>query len=460
MTKEIKKHLITAVAPGSIGEELALKPGDYIVSIGGREIEDVLDYEFMCREEALELLVETAEGEAILFDIEKDEDEDLGLAFEEGLMDAYRSCRNKCIFCFIDQMPPGMRDTLYFKDDDARLSFLQGNYVTLTNMSDHEFERIVQYHLSPINISVHTMNPALRCEMLHNRFAGDALKRLDVLYENGITMNGQVVLCPGYNDGPELEYTIRELSRYLPHMESVSVVPVGLTKYREGLAPLRLLGREEAAATIDIIEAWQQKLYPEHGLHFIHASDEIYLLADRPLPEEERYDGYLQLENGVGMLRLFMNQFRRELRRHKANPDLKRRVSLASGTLPAPVLKELLGELTKKFPGVEPLLYPVVNHFFGESITVSGLVTGQDLIRQLKGQELGEALYIPITMLRAGEDVFLDDIHVGEVEDSLGVPVIALDCDGASMVKSILRSGAGAKNSALFRPYEIGDKHE
>ena len=460
MAKEIKKHLITAVAPGSIGEELELKPGDYIVSIGGREIEDVLDYEFMCREEALELLVETADGEAILFDIEKDEDEDLGLSFDEGLMDAYRSCRNKCIFCFIDQMPPGMRDTLYFKDDDARLSFLQGNYVTLTNMSDHEFDRIVQYHLSPINISVHTMNPALRCEMLHNRFAGDALKRLDVLYENGITMNGQVVLCPGYNDGPELEYTIRELSRYLPHMESVSVVPVGLTKYREGLAPLRLLSQEEAAATIDIIEAWQKKLYPEHGLHFIHASDEIYLLAGRPLPEEDRYDGYLQLENGVGMLRLFMDQFRRELRRHKANPNLKRRVSLASGTLPAPVLKALLGELTKKFPGVEPLLYPVVNHFFGESITVSGLVTGQDLIHQLKGQALGEALYIPITMLRAGEDVFLDDIHVGEVTDSLGVPVIALDCDGASMVKSILRSGGGTKNSALFRAYEIGGKHE
>ena len=460
MAKEYKKHLITAVAPGSIAEELELKAGDSILSIGGREIEDVLDYEFMCREEFLELLAETAEGEQILFEIEKDEDEDLGISFEEGLMDAYRSCRNKCIFCFIDQMPPGMRETLYFKDDDARLSFLQGNYVTLTNMSDHEFERIVRYHLSPINISVHTMNPKLRCEMLHNRFAGEALKRLDTLFDNGITMNGQIVLCPGYNDGAELEYTIEALSRYLPNMESVSVVPVGLTKYREGLAPLRLLTKAEAAQTIDIIEGWQQKLYPKYGLHFIHASDEIYLLAERPLPEEARYDGYLQLENGVGMLRLFMDQFREELKQHKATPRIKRRASVACGTLPAPVLDMLLRELQEKFPGVEAMLYPIVNHFFGESITVSGLVTGGDLISQLQGKELGDALYIPLTMLRAGEDVFLDDVHVREAEEALGVPLIALDCDGISMVKSLLKSEKGSQESRLFRAYEIGGSHE
>lgn len=456
----MKKHIITAVAPGSICEELEIKAGDFIISLSGQEIEDVLDYEFMCREEELELLIETAEGEQILFEIEKEEEEDLGLSFEDGLMDEYRSCRNKCIFCFIDQMPPGMRPTLYFKDDDARLSFLQGNYITLTNMSDHEFDRILRYHLSPINISVHTMNPDLRCRMLHNRFAGEALKRLDTLYENGIGMNGQIVLCPGYNDGPELEYTIEQLSRYLPHMESVSVVPVGLTKYREGLAPLRLLSKEEAAQTIDIIESWQRKLYPVYGLHFIHASDEIYLLAERPLPEEDRYDGYLQLENGVGMLRLFMDQFREELRHHKADARIKRRVSIASGTLPEPVLRQLLTELKEKFPGVDPLLYPIRNHFFGESITVSGLITGGDLINQLQGEDLGEAVYIPLTMLRAGEDVFLDDIHVREVEKALGTPVIALDCDGISMVKSLLRFGPGDKESRLFRAYEIGGTHE
>ena len=456
----MKKHIITAVSPGSIGEELEIQPGDQLISISGQEVEDVLDYEFLCREEYLELLVESAAGEQILFEIEKEEDEDLGLSFEEGLMDAYRSCRNKCIFCFIDQMPPGMRETLYFKDDDARLSFLQGNYVTLTNMSDHEFDRLVKYHLSPINISVHTMNPSLRCQMLHNRFAGEALKRLDILYDNGITMNGQIVLCPGYNDGEELDYTIRQLSRFLPHMESVSVVPVGLTKYREGLAPLRLLTGEEAAATIDLIEAWQQKLYPKHGLHFVHASDEFYLLAGRELPEEERYDGYLQLENGVGMLRLFMDQFREELKAQQADGKIRRRVSIASGTLPSPIIGRLLEELKAKFPGVEPLHYPIVNHFFGESITVSGLVTGGDLIRQLKGKDLGEALYIPLTMLRAGEDVFLDDIHVREVEEALDIPVIALDCDGISMVKSLLRSEGGADKSRLFRAYEIGEQHE
>ncbi len=452
----MKKHRISRVAPGSIGEELEIRPGDHILSIGGQEIEDVLDYEFLCREEEIELLVETAEGEQILFEIEKDEDEDLGLSFEEGLMDEYRSCRNKCIFCFIDQMPPGMRETLYFKDDDARLSFLQGNYITLTNMSDHEFDRIIRYHLSPINISVHTMNPDLRCRMLHNRFAGDALKRLDTLYEHGITMNGQIVLCPGWNDGAELEYTIEQLSRYLPVMESVSVVPVGLTKYREGLAPLRLLTKEEAARTIDVIEKWQRKLYSLHGLHFIHASDEFYLLADRPLPEEDRYDGYLQLENGVGMMRLFMDQFREELKHHKPSSRKKRKVAIACGRLPAPVMQELLGELTARFPGVEPLLYPIRNDFFGETITVSGLVTGGDLIAQLKGKDLGDTVYIPLTMLRAGEDVFLDDVHVSDVEEALGVPVVALDCDGISMVKSILKPGPGDVRSRLFRAYESG----
>ncbi|MBP3729251.1 MAG: DUF512 domain-containing protein, partial [Lachnospiraceae bacterium] len=432
----------------------------YILAINDQEVEDILDYGFMCREEELELLVETAEGEQILFEIEKDEEEDLGLSFEEGLMDEYRSCRNRCIFCFIDQMPPGMRETLYFKDDDARLSFLQGNYVTLTNMSDKDFQRIIRFHLSPINISVHTMNPALRCQMLHNRFAGEALSRLEALYENGITMNGQIVLCPGYNDGKELDFTIEKLSRYLPLMESVSVVPVGLTKYREGLTPLRLLTKEEAEENLEIIESWQQRLFPLHGLHFIHASDEIYLLAGRELPEESRYDGYLQLENGVGMLRLFQDQFRKELKRHKPDEKICRKVSLASGRLPEGVMRELLREFFGRFPGIEARLYPITNEFFGESITVSGLVTGGDLIRQLQGKELGEALYIPLTMLRSGEDVFLDDIHVGEVEEALGVPVIALDCDGVSLVKSLLKTEKGAKKSRLFRAYEIGGEYE
>ena len=451
------KHRISGIMPASIAEELEIQSGDFVLQINGQEIEDVFDYEFLCRDEYLELLVETAQGEEVVYEIEKDEEEDLGLLFDEGLMDSYRSCRNKCIFCFIDQMPPGMRETLYFKDDDARLSFLQGNYVTLTNMNDHDIERIIRYRLSPINISIHTMNPALRCKMLNNRFAGDALKKLDRLFEAGLTMNGQIVLCPGWNDGAELEYTIQELAKYLPVMESVSVVPVGLTKYREKLAPLRLLTKEEAIQTIATIEKWQQKLFPEYGLHFIHASDEIYLKAGLPLPEEDRYDGYLQLENGVGMLRLFMNQFREELAHHRMSRK-KREISLACGLLLAPALKELLDELCGKFPGLTIHFYPIVNNFFGETITVSGLITGRDLMAQLQGKALGEALYLPDSMLRAGEDVFLDDIHAYEVEETLGVQITALECNGASLVKSILQSAGKPSSQRLFRAYEPGGK--
>ena len=456
----MKKHRIEAVLPDSIGAELGIRAGDYILSLNGQEVEDIFDYEFLCREEEIELLVETSEGEQILFEIEKDEDEEMGLSFGAGLMDEYRSCRNKCIFCFIDQMPPGMRETLYFKDDDARLSFLQGNYVTLTNMSDKDIERIIHYHLSPINISVHTMNPSLRCRMLNNRFAGEALKKLDILREHGIHMNGQIVLCPGINDGKELEYSIEKLSAYLPFMESVSVVPVGLTKYRDGLTPLRLLTKKEAEDTIDMIEEWQRRLYPEHALHFVHASDEIYLLAERELPEEERYDGYLQLENGVGMLRLFINQFRETLSRYQPDPSVKRKLSLACGMLSYPVMKMLLAELKSAFPGINAMLYPIRNDFFGPSITVSGLVTGGDMIRQLKDKDLGDMLYIPLNMLRAGEDVFLDDIHVGDVEEALHIKITATDQDGTAVVNSILFPGGAPKKGRLFRPYEIGDKHE
>ncbi len=456
----MKKHRIERILPGSIAEELEIRPGDLVLQINNQDIEDVFDYEFLCRDEQVNLLVETAEGEPVLYEIEKEEDEDLGLDFGEGLMDDYRSCRNKCIFCFIDQMPPGMRETLYFKDDDARLSFLQGNYVTLTNMSEKDIDRIIRYRLSPINISVHTMNPELRCTMLHNRFAGEALKKLDILAAHEITMNGQIVLCPGWNDGRELDYTIEKLSSYLPYMESVSVVPVGLTKYREGLTPLRLLTPEEAAATIDTIEAWQEKLFPQYGLHFVHASDEMYLLAGRALPEEDRYDGYLQLENGVGMMRLFINQFREEMAHHRPSKRKKRRLSLACGRLPYPCMQELLSELKERFPSVEVSLYPIKNCFFGETITVSGLVTGQDLIKQLKGKDLGEVLYIPISMLRSGEDVFLDDLHLSDVEEALGVPVAALECDGISLVRSILQQSGSPAGSRVFRAYELGGINE
>ena len=372
----------------------------------------------------------------IELEIEKDFEEDLGIEFDSSLMDEYRSCRNKCIFCFIDQMPKGMRDTLYFKDDDSRLSFLQGNYVTLTNMSDHDIDRIIRYHLSPINISFQTTNPELRCRMLNNRFAGDIFPKVQRLYEAGIEMNGQIVLCKGINDGEELERSIRDLSKYLPHLRSVSVVPVGLSRYREDLYPLEPFTKEDAQKVLDTVKKWQDQLYPQYGLHFIHCSDEWYILAQQPIPREEEYDGYLQLENGVGMVRLLESEVLEELSNRKPD-DRKRRISIATGKLAAPFIRENISHIQKLYPGIEVNVYSIRNDFFGEMITVSGLVTGQDLKKQLAGRELGECLLIPCNMLRAGENVFLDDVTVEELEAALGVPVEVVDEDGASLVRAV-----------------------
>ncbi|MEQ3214914.1 DUF512 domain-containing protein [Hominifimenecus microfluidus] len=432
-----KVHVIQETEPGSIAEELGLEPGDAILEINGQPIEDVFDYRLMCQEEYLELLVRGADGDEAIFEVEKDDDEDLGIVFENGLMDDYRSCRNKCMFCFIDQMPPGMRETLYFKDDDSRLSFLQGNYVTLTNMSESDLNRIIRYRMEPINISVHTMNPELRCRMLHNRFAGDALKKIDTLYEAGIEMNGQIVLCPGINDGEELDATIRALSCYLPVMQSLSVVPVGLTRYREGLYPLQPVSKECAAQTIDIIEKWQQKIYKEFGFHFVHASDEFYILAERELPEEERYDGYLQLDNGVGSVRLLCDEFTQALAEEEGSTET-REISLATGRLAAPYLERLIRQMNEKFPHVRVHLYPIRNVFFGEEITVVGLITGQDLTAQLKEQTLGEELLISVHMLRSGENVFLDDITTDDVCEQLRVPLRVVKPGGQELLDALL----------------------
>ena len=432
-----KVHVIQETEPGSIAEELGLEPGDAILEINGQPIEDVFDYRLMCQEEYLELLVRGADGDEAIFEVEKDDDEDLGIVFENGLMDDYRSCRNKCMFCFIDQMPPGMRETLSFKDDDSRLSFLQGNYVTLTNMSESDLNRIIRYRMEPINISVHTMNPELRCRMLHNRFAGDALKKIDTLYEAGIEMNGQIVLCPGINDGEELDATIRALSCYLPVMQSLSVVPVGLTRYREGLYPLQPVSKECAAQTIDIIEKWQQKIYKEFGFHFVHASDEFYILAERELPEEERYDGYLQLDNGVGSVRLLCDEFTQALAEEEGSTET-REISLATGRLAAPYLERLIRQMNEKFPHVRVHLYPIRNVFFGEEITVVGLITGQDLTAQLKEQTLGEELLISVHMLRSGENVFLDDITTDDVCEQLRVPLRVVKPGGQELLDALL----------------------
>ena len=435
--KKQNKHVIAIVQDGSIAQELELVPGDILLTVNGQPVEDIFDYRYLMNEEFVVLEVEKANGEIWELEVEKEYEEDLGITFEKDLMDDYRSCSNHCIFCFIDQMPPGMRDTLYFKDDDSRLSFIQGNYVTLTNMSDHDIDRIIRYHLEPINISIQTMNPELRCKMLHNRFAGDALMKLQKLYDAGITMNGQIVLCKGVNDGKELDDSIRKMSAYAPVLQSVSVVPVGLTKFREGLYPMEQFQKEDALEVLEMIHSWQKKMMDQYGIHFIHASDEWYILAGKDLPLEESYDGYLQLENGVGMLRLLGEEVKDAVA-DRTGDDRRIKAVSATGALAAPFIKKYMEMIHEKFPNVEVDVISIRNEFFGETITVSGLITGQDLIRQLSGRDLGEKLLLPCNMLKNEEDVFLDDISVEELSRKLNVEIVIVDEGGSDLVSAVL----------------------
>ena len=432
------EHIVKSVEEESIAWELGIEPGDALLEINGNIIEDVFDYHYYVNDDYLVVLIRKPNGEEWELEIEKNYEDDLGIEFEQGLMDEYRSCRNNCMFCFIDQMPKGMRETLYFKDDDSRLSFLQGNYITLTNMSDHDINRIIEYHLEPINVSIHTTNPELRCKMLHNRFAGEALKKIQTLYEGGVTMNGQIVLCKGVNDGEELERSIRDISKWIPNLQSVSIVPVGLTKFRDGLYPLEPFEKEDAKKVLATIKKWQDKFYEEYGSHVIQAGDEWYILAEEEIPQEEQYDGYLQLENGVGMIRLLMNEFDEACDAVEGD-DRKIEISLATGKLMYPFIREMLDKLEKKFPNLKTRLYMIRNDFFGERITVAGLITGQDLKAQLKDRELGERLLIPGSMLRSGEEVFLDDVTVSELEEYLNIKIDVVGSSGQEFVQEVLK---------------------
>lgn len=431
------RHLIKSVTPGSIAEEMEIEAGDYLLEVNGTPIVDIFDYQLLCMDEFIDVVIEKSNGEQWELEIEKDENEELGLEFENGLMDEYRSCCNKCMFCFIDQMPPGMRETLYFKDDDSRLSFLQGNYITLTNMNENDVDRIIRYNLSPINISVHTTNPKLRCKMLNNRFAGDKLKYIDRLNAADIEMNGQVVLCKNVNDKEELERTISDLEKYIPNMRSVSIVPSGLTKFRDGLYPLELFEKEDACAVIDTIEKWQKHFYEKYGMHFIHASDEWYILAEREMPEEERYDGYLQLENGVGMIRNFIEEVKDYLDSIEGD-DRVINVSTISGVLAYDTIKSSCDKINKKFPNVNVHVYKIINDYFGHSITVTGLLTGQDICAQLSGKELGDNLLLPTNTLKADENIFLDDMTLEELENNLQINAIIVKSSGVDFVKTII----------------------
>lgn len=455
-----KKHLIVGVEPGSIAHELSIKPGDYLLTVNQEPVRDIFDYQFFVTEEFLTLEIEKKNGDIDEIEIEKDPGEDLGLLFASDLMDEYRSCTNRCIFCFIDQMPPGMRDTLYFKDDDSRLSFLQGNYVTLTNMKEVDIDRIIRYRMEPINISIHTTNPALRCKMLQNRFAGQCLAYLDRLYEAGIKMNGQIVLCKGINDGEELEKTLSDLSRYVPVMESVSVVPVGLTKYRKDLFHLEPFSKKDAENVIKTVEKFQNSIYNKSLSHFVHASDEFYLLAEAPLPEEERYDGYLQLENGVGMLRLLEQEFQEAIRKIDTDISVVRSFSIATGALAYPYVQELTQQACDylKKSRIHFHCYRIRNDFFGESITVSGLICGRDIIAQLKGKELGQELLLPVNMFRSGEEYFLDDVTKADLERELQVKVTIVPKSGEALLRAILGQENTDFRRQIYEQADSGDR--
>ena len=426
---------ITGVEAGSFAGRCGIKSGDSLVSVNGHEISDVLDYRFYICEKKLAVGV-LRDGESLTFNINKGEYDDIGLEFETFLMDKKHTCRNACVFCFIDQMPKGMRETLYFKDDDSRLSFLQGNYVTLTNLSDGDVDRIIKMHMSPINISVHTTNPELRVKMLRNKRAGEVLAYMKRFAEAGIEMNCQIVLCKGYNDGEELINTMHDLASMYPSVLSVSVVPFGATKYRDGLCHIEQFTKEEAARVVGCVEDFAQKCREYYGDYIFYCGDEFYIEGGLPIPDGKYYGDYRQIENGVGMIASMKDEF------DEALEDIdyggaRRTVSVVTGTLAYDFIKSLCEKLKDKCINLDIQVYKIENDFFGHTVTVSGLVTGKDIMAQLKGKKLGEAVYIPESMLRADGDLFLDGTSVEELEAALGAPVVPVECNGYDFVKKI-----------------------
>lgn len=431
---------ITDVMHHSRAERHGIKPGDVLISIDGNEIQDVLDYRFYLANTKIELLL-TRDMETYTVTIKKGEYDDIGLDFETPLMDKKHSCKNGCIFCFIDQNPEGLRESLYFKDDDSRLSFIHGNYITLTNLTDKDVARIIKMRFSPINISVHTTNPELRVKMMKNKRAGEVLKYLKDFSDSGLSMCGQIVLCRGINDGNELKRTMNDLAQYYPSMTSVAVVPAGLTKFREKLYPLTDFTKEEAAEVIDMINEMGDSHKAKHGTRLFYAADELYLKAERQIPRADYYEDYPQLENGVGMIRSFADESKMaadDVRDLLKDYNECREVSIATGVASYPFIFSVCEKLCALCPTLKINVYKIVNNFFGESITVSGLLTGKDISEQLSQKTLGEELLIPSNALRHGEDVFLCGMTVGELSEKLGVKVGATGGDGYEFVEAVL----------------------
>lgn len=438
--------VITSVDPHSPAARAHIKPGEQLLAINGHRIVDVLDYRFYGYDPASDLHLRKPDGTERTVRIRKAEGQDLGLNFETYLMDHAHSCANNCIFCFVDQMPQGLRKSLYFKDDDARLSFLMGNYITLTNMAPRAIQRIIDLRISPINVSVHTTDPELRAKMLGNPRAGESIDVMRRLAENGIHMNCQIVSCPGINDGPSLRRTMEDLAAMHPGVSSVAIVPVGLTRYRQGLYPLEQYNARTAAAVIDMVEEFGGQCRERFGTNIFWCSDEFYLLAGRELPPEDYYESFAQLENGVGMLRLLEGEFVSALRLMDDHPTSSP-FTIATGLDAAPMLDHLVQLAKEKYPGLRGQVIPVVNRFFGEQIVVSGLITGQDLIEQLRGRDLGQRLLLPDNMLRYHENVFLDDVTIAQVEEALGVPLTFVPQDGFALCDAMFGLDGQQKES-------------
>lgn len=431
-------NIISKVYKGSIAEEIGIEVGDLLIAVNDEEIHDIIEYKFLISDEYIELEIQKRDGEVYIYEIEKDFDEELGIEFVNPIIDKAKSCRNKCIFCFIDQLPKGMRKTLYFKDDDSRLSFLQGNFITLTNMSEEDIQNIIKYRISPINISVHTTNPELRTKMINNKRAGKLLETMKRLADAQIEMNCQIVLCPGYNDKEELDRTLSDLSSLYPYVNSVAIVPVGITKYRENLAKLDIFDYEAANQTINQVHRLQEKYLKELDTRFAFLSDEFYIIAKRPLLNYDEYEGFLQFEDGVGMICKQGTEIVRYLGTLEENDDIEKTISIATGSSAYEFICDMADKIMKKFKNIKINVYKIVNDYFGHTITVSGLITATDIIKQLDKKDLGEALYITRSMLKGDEEVFLDDITLKELEEKLNVKVIPCENEGKIFVDRII----------------------
>ncbi|MBW6409805.1 DUF512 domain-containing protein [Clostridium weizhouense] len=434
------KNIITKVEVDSIAEEVGIEVNDNLISINENKIEDIIDYKFLAADEELLLEIEKDNGEIWEIEIEKDYGEDLGIEFGGGIMDKAKSCSNKCIFCFIDQLPKGMRNTLYFKDDDSRLSFLQGNFVTLTNMKEEDIDRIIKYHISPINVSVHTTNPELRVKMLNNRFAGNILERLKKLAQAGIQINAQIVCIPEINNGEELVKTIEDLYNLYPSVSSVAVVPIGITKFREKLVHVKTFTPEQSAKEIEMIKELQDKYIKEINEPFVRLSDEFYIVSGKKIPNEEFYNGYEQLEDGVGIVRYFKDVIDETI--EDLDENAKGSFSIATGALAYDQILEARNKILKKNPNIKLDVYKIINNFFGKTITVTGLLTGTDIIEQLKGEINSKYLLLSDNMFRRGyelsdstERIMLDDVKIRDIEDALDVKVIVTDYTGEDLIK-------------------------